>query len=134
MFIWFIFSIFFFTYKRLSIFKNSKIFFFQSKEDINLDSEEMPLSYECEKKPLKMNASSPGEVDYLCDLFKGRFNVTANVNHGGKISTVKVFDKSDPEGDEAAKREFKNLKTLRHEKMVCDRNSIYLLDSTFQAS
>lgn len=78
----------------------------------------MPLSYECEKKPLKMNASSPGEVDYLCDLFKGRFNVTANVNHGGKISTVKVFDKSDPEGDEAAKREFKNLKTLRHEKMV----------------
>merc|ERR1711902_238246 len=59
-----------------------------------------------------------GEVDYLCDLFKGRFNVTANVNHGGKISTVKVFDKSDPEGDEAAKREFTNLKTLRHEKMV----------------
>merc|ERR1711879_343103 len=39
-------------------------------------------------------------------------------NHEGKISTVKVFDKSDVEGDDAAKREFKNLKTLRHEKMV----------------
>ena len=83
-----------------------------------MDAEEVPLSYECEKKPLKMNANGPGEVDYLCDLFKGRFNVTANVNHGGKISTVKVFDKADAEGDEASKREFKNLKTLRHEKMV----------------
>ena len=91
---------------------------FQAREDINLDAEEVPLSYECEKKPLKMNANGPGEVDYLCDLFKGRFNVTANVNHGGKISTVKVFDKADAEGDEASKREFKNLKTLRHEKMV----------------
>merc|ERR1712158_21652 len=90
----------------------------QAKEDINLDAEEVPLSYECEKKPLKINSGTPGEVDYLCDLFKGRFNVTANVNHEGKISTVKVFDKSDVEGDDAAKREFKNLKTLRHEKMV----------------
>lgn len=78
----------------------------------------MPLSYECEKKPLKLNAENPGEVDFLCDLFKGRFSVTANVNHGGKIASVKIFDKSDSEGDEAAKREFKNLKTLKHEKMV----------------
>jgi serine/threonine protein kinase len=90
----------------------------QAKEDINLDAEEMPLSYECEKKPLKLNAETPGEVDFLCDLFKGRFSVTANVNHGGKIASVKIFDKSDSEGDEAAKREFKNLKTLKHEKMV----------------
>lgn len=90
----------------------------QAKEDINLDAEEMPLSYECEKKPLKLANQSPGQADYLCELSKGRFAATANVNHGGKICSVKVFDKSDPEGDEAAKREFKNLKTLRHEKMV----------------
>ena len=60
----------------------------------------------------------PGEVDFLCDLSKGRFNVTANVNQGGKICSVKIFDKSDVEGDEASKREFKNLKTLKHEKIV----------------
>ena len=78
----------------------------------------MPLSYECEKKPLKLNNQSPGEVDFLCDLSKGRFNVTANVNQGGKICSVKIFDKSDVEGDEASKREFKNLKTLKHEKIV----------------
>jgi hypothetical protein len=91
---------------------------FQAKEDINLDAEEVAMSYECEKKPLKLATQSPGEVDFLCDLFKGRFSVTANVNHAGKNCTVKIFDKSDTEGDEAAKREFKNLKTLRHEKMV----------------
>merc|ERR1712012_320241 len=90
----------------------------QAKEDINLDAEEIPLSYECEKKPLKLNNESPGEVDFLCDLSKGRFNVTANVNQGGKICSVKIFDKSDVEGDEASKREFKNLKTLKHEKIV----------------
>merc|ERR1712088_886685 len=90
----------------------------QAKEDINLDAEEIPLSYECEKKPLKLNNQSPGEVDFLCDLSKGRFNVTANVNQGGKICSVKIFDKSDGEGDEASKREFKNLKTLKHEKIV----------------
>merc|ERR1712036_112881 len=90
----------------------------QAKEDINLDAEEIPLSYECEKKPLKLNNTSPGEVDFLCDLFKGRFNVTANVNQGGKICSVKIFDKADGEGDEASKREFKNLKTLKHEKIV----------------
>merc|ERR1711953_221427 len=65
----------------------------QAKEDINLDAEEVPLSYECEKNPLKLNAETPGEVDFLCDLFKGRFSVTANVNHGGKIASVKIFDK-----------------------------------------
>jgi len=90
----------------------------QAREDINLDAEEVALSYECEKKPLKLNSSSPGEVDFLCDLFKGRFNVTANVNLSGKICSVKMFDKADTEGDEAAKREFKNLKTLKHEKIV----------------
>ena len=37
---------------------------------------------------------------------------------GGKICSVKIFDKSDGEGDEASKREFKNLKTLKHEKIV----------------
>merc|ERR1711990_1029671 len=30
----------------------------QAKEDINLDAEEIPLSYECEKKPLKLNNQS----------------------------------------------------------------------------
>merc|ERR1712012_982224 len=37
---------------------------------------------------------------------------------GGKICSVKIFDKSDVEGDEASKREFKNLKTLKHEKII----------------
>ena len=54
----------------------------------------------------------------ISKYFQGRFAVTANVNHGGKICSVKMFDKADSEGDEASKREFKNLKTLRHEKMV----------------
>ena len=35
-----------------------------------------------------------------------------------RVCTAKVFDKSDPEGDDAAKRELKNLKSLRHERMV----------------
>ena len=83
-----------------------------------MDAEEVPLSYECEKKPLKLNNTNPGEVDFLCDLSKGRFNVTANVNQGGKICSVKIFDKADAEGDEASKREFKNLKTLKHERIV----------------
>ena len=96
------------------------MFFSKAKEDINLDAEEVPLSYECEKKPLKLNSGGPGEVDFLCDLFKGRFNVTANVNLGGKICSVKIFDKSDTEGDEASKREFKNLKTLKHERIVSE--------------
>ena len=69
----------------------------------------------------------PGEVDFLCDLSKGRFNVTANVNQGGKICSVKIFDKSDGEGDEASKREFKNLKTLKHEKIV-SFSSLFVLN------
>ena len=38
--------------------------------------------------------------------------------HVLRVCTAKVFDKSDPEGDDAAKRELKNLKSLRHERMV----------------
>merc|ERR1711862_243734 len=48
----------------------------------------------------------------------GRFAVTANVNKEGKMYSVKLFDKASTEGSDAATREFKNLKTLRHEKMV----------------
>jgi hypothetical protein len=65
-----------------------------------------------------LKTENPGEVDFLCELTKGRFSVTANVNHGGKLCTAKIFDKSTAEGDDAAKREFKNLKTLRHDKIV----------------
>merc|ERR1711997_1226210 len=36
----------------------------------------------------------------------------------GKVYSVKLFDKAASEGNESAMREFKNLKTLRHEKMV----------------
>ena len=82
------------------------------------DAEETFLSYESEKKPLKLKTENPGEVDFLCELIKGRFSVTANVNHGGRLCTAKIFDKSNTEGDEASKREFKNLKTLKHEKIV----------------
>ena len=78
----------------------------------------MPLTYEVEKKPLKLRTENPGEVDFLCELTKGRFSVTANVNHGGRLCTAKIFDKANTDGDEASKREFKNLKTLRHEKIV----------------
>merc|ERR1712172_268648 len=52
------------------------------------------------------------------ELAKGRFSVTANVNKEGKVYSVKLFDKANSEGNDAAMREFKNLKTLRHEKMV----------------
>merc|ERR1712227_252233 len=52
------------------------------------------------------------------ELAKGRFSVTANVNKEGKVYSVKLFDKASTEGGDAAMREFKNLKTLRHEKMV----------------
>merc|ERR1712142_1219924 len=51
-------------------------------------------------------------------LAKGRFSVTANVNKEGSVYSVKLFDKANSEGNDAAMREFKNLKTLRHEKMV----------------
>ena len=77
------------------------------------------LDYECEKKPLKVHNESPGSVDFISELSKGRFSVTANVSHaGGKVSTCKVFDKSTSEGEDASKREMKNLKTLRHERLV----------------
>merc|ERR1711988_429079 len=66
----------------------------------------------------KVGAFAPSEVDYVSELTKGRFSVTANVNHKSKFATCKLFDKSDPEGEDSAKREFKNLKTLKHEKMV----------------
>jgi len=91
----------------------------QAKEDINLDADSAAvLDYEVEKKPLKVGAFAPSEVDYVSELTKGRFSVTANVNHKSKFATCKLFDKSDPEGEDSAKREFKNLKTLKHEKMV----------------
>jgi len=93
----------------------------QAKEDINLDTglEQAGLhDYEVEKKPLKVGAFSPGDLDYVSELTRGRYCVTANVNHKSKAATCKLFDKCDAEGDEAAKREFKNLKTLKHEKMV----------------
>lgn len=54
----------------------------------------------------------------MSELGRGRFSVTANVNHGGRVCTAKVFDKSDPEGEDAARREFKNLKSIRHERLV----------------
>ncbi|QQP37762.1 Muscle Mline assembly protein unc89like, partial [Caligus rogercresseyi] len=74
-----------------------------AREDINLDVDVSPVTYECETKPLKIN--------------KGRFSVTANVSMSGKLFSAKVFDKSNQEGEDAAKREFKNLRTLRHEKL-----------------
>merc|ERR1711878_212046 len=36
----------------------------------------------------------------------------------GKLYSVKVFDKVNAEGNDAAQREFKNLKALQHEKIV----------------
>merc|ERR1712032_1262999 len=59
-----------------------------------------------------------GSLDFMSEIAKGRFAVTANVNKDGKVYSVKAFDKNASEGNEAAMREFKNLKTLRHEKMV----------------
>jgi serine/threonine protein kinase len=54
----------------------------------------------------------------MSDLSKGRFSATANVNKDGKVFSVKAFDKVNPEGNDASMREFKNLKTLKHERMV----------------
>jgi len=90
----------------------------QAREDINLDAEECALTYEVERKPLKAKTEAPKEVDFMSELSRGRFSLTCNINHGGRVCTAKVFDKSDPEGDDAAKRELKNLKSLRHERMV----------------
>merc|ERR1719464_1824808 len=88
----------------------------QAKEDIEDTSS--ALSYECEKKPLKIKSEGLGSLDFMSEIAKGRFAVTANVNKDGKVYSVKAFDKNNSEGNEAAMREFKNLKTLRHEKMV----------------
>ena len=77
------------------------------------------MDYECEKKPLKVHNESPGSLEFVSELGKGRFSATANVSHnGGKICTCKIFDKSTTDGEEASKREMKNLKTLRHERLV----------------
>merc|ERR1719412_2430795 len=88
----------------------------QAREDIEDTSG--ALSYECEKKPLKSRNENPGSLDFMNELAKGRFSVTANANKEGKVYSVKCFDKAASEGNESAMREFKNLKTLRHEKMV----------------
>ncbi len=90
----------------------------QAREDINLDAEEVAISYDCEKKPLKTKSEAPKDVDFMSELMKGRFSLTANINHNGRICTAKIYDKSDEEGADAAKREFKNLKALRHERMI----------------
>merc|ERR1712038_1720099 len=67
---------------------------------------------------MKSRSENPGSLDFMSELGKGRFSVTANVNKEGKVYSVKLFDKASTEGGDAAMREFKNLKTLRHEKMV----------------
>ena len=93
-----------------------------------MDVDEPVLDYSCEKQALKVHNESPGSVEFISELSKGRFSVTANVCHaGGKATTCKVFDKSTPEGEEASKREMKNLKTLRHERLVSLINTIMLL-------
>merc|ERR1719326_2502293 len=74
----------------------------QAREDIEDNSG--PLSYECEKKPMKSRSENPGSLDFMSEE--------------GKVYSVKLFDKASTEGGDAAMREFKNLKTLRHEKMV----------------
>merc|ERR1711931_39933 len=76
------------------------------------------LNYEVEKKHLKIKSEKPGSIDFMNEVSKGRFAATANVNKEGKLYSVKVFDKVNAEGNDAAQREFKNLKTLRHEKIV----------------
>ena len=54
---------------------------------------------------------------YIPEHFRESVVVTYFPN-AFRVCTAKVFDKSDPEGDDAAKRELKNLKSLRHERMV----------------
>ncbi|XP_040572571.1 protein Obscurin [Lepeophtheirus salmonis] len=104
----------------------------QAREDINLDIEVAPTTYDCETKPLKIKSENPKDLEYISELSKGRFSVTSNVSSVGKLFSVKVFDKSDEEGEDAAKREFKNLRTLRHEKLVSllegyETSKMYLL-------
>merc|ERR1712242_224183 len=62
-----------------------------AREDIEDNSG--PLSYECEKKPMKSRSENPGSLDFMSELGKGRFSVTANVNKEGKVYSVKLFDK-----------------------------------------
>jgi len=88
----------------------------QAKGDIEMAPS--ALNYDVEKKHMKIKAEKPGAVDFMNEVTKGRFSVTANVNKEGKLYSVKVFDKSNAEGSDAAQREFKNLKALQHEKIV----------------
>ena len=88
----------------------------QAKGDIEIATS--ALNYDVEKKHMKIKAEKPGAVDFMNEVTKGRFSVTANVNKEGKLYSVKVFDKSNVEGSDAAQREFKNLKALQHEKIV----------------
>merc|ERR1739844_285098 len=62
----------------------------QAREDIEDTSG--PLSYECEKKPLKSRSENPGSLDFMNELAKGRFSVTANVNKDGKVYSVDAFE------------------------------------------
>ena len=98
----------------------------QAREDINLDADEASLNYDCEKKPLKPKTEKPSDVDFMSELSRGRFSMTANVNHDGKICTAKIFDKTDAEGEDPAKREFKNLKALKHERLVSEDSAFYI--------
>merc|ERR1712168_1111600 len=88
----------------------------QAKGDIEMALSS--LNYEVEKKHLKIKAEKPGSIDFMNEVSKGRFAATANVNKEGKLYSVKVFDKVNAEGNDAAQREFKNLKALQHEKIV----------------
>merc|ERR1712001_487238 len=63
----------------------------QAREDINLDLDEPILDYQCEKQPLKVHNESPGAVDFISELSKGRFSVTANVSHAGKGDNLHSF-------------------------------------------
>merc|ERR1711923_439834 len=88
----------------------------QAKGDIEMALSS--LNYVIEKKHLKIKSEKPGSIDFMNEVSKGRFAATANVNKEGKLYSVKVFDKVNAEGNDAAQREFKNLKALQHEKIV----------------
>merc|ERR1711902_286282 len=61
----------------------------QAKEDIEDTS--AALSYECEKKPMKIKSEGLGSLDFMSEIAKGRFAVTANVNKDGKGYSVEAF-------------------------------------------
>merc|ERR1712079_791880 len=42
----------------------------------------------------KSKSENPGSLDFMSELGKGRFSVTANVNKEGKVYSVKLFDKA----------------------------------------